>query len=174
MSPRPIQPTILTRQAGGDDGDESLRAELREALSRWASGVAVVAVRDDDEVLALTASAFTSVSMYPPLVLVCIDEHAHLLPSLLDVGRFTVTLLAEGQKRLAAFFAEKLPAADDPFTGDDPVLPGALSTLVCTVWEAYPGGDHRIVVGRVERVVPGDDEPPLLYHGRQYRGLGGS
>lgn len=171
MSPRPIQPTILTRPAGADDGDAALRAEVREALSRWASGVAIVAVREDDEVVALTVSAFASVSMHPPLVLVCIDEHAHLLPSLLDAGRFTVSLLSEGQKRLAAFFAEKLPAAHDPFTGEDPVLDGAVSALVCSLWEAYPGGDHRIVVGRVERVAPGDDEAPLLYHRRQYRGL---
>lgn len=170
MSPRPIQPTIHTR-ANEPDDDAALREAFRDALSRWASGVAVVAVREDDEVVAMTVSAFASVSMYPPLVLVCIDEHGHILPSLLAVGRFTVNLLAEAQKRLAAEFAEKLPSANDPFTGDDPVLHGSLSALVCTVWEAYPGGDHRIVVGRVERVVPGDDEVPLLYHRRRYRGL---
>jgi flavin reductase (NADH) len=171
MSPRPIQPGILTRPGAADDEDAALRDAFREALSGWASGVAVVAVRDDDEVIAMTVSAFTSVSMYPPLVLVCIDEQGHLLPSLLDVGRFTVSLLAEGQKRQAAWFAEKLPAAVDPFSEGDPVLHGSLSALVCTVWKAYPGGDHRIVVGRVERVVPGDEEAPLLYHRRQYRGL---
>jgi flavin reductase (NADH) len=109
--------------------------------------------------------------MYPPLVLVCIDEHGHILPSLLAERRFTVSLLAETQKRLAAGFAEKLPSADDPFAEGDPVLHGSLSALVCTLWEAYPGGDHRIVVGRVERVVPGDEEAPLLYHRRRYRGL---
>jgi flavin reductase (NADH) len=171
MSPRPIQPGIATRPGDAEDGDASLRTAFREALSGWASGVAVVAVRDDDEVVALTVSAFTSVSMYPPLVLVCIDEQGHLLPSLLDAGRFTVSLLAEGQKRLAAWYAGKPPSTDDPFTGADPVLHGSLSGLVCSVWEAYPGGDHRIVVGRVERVVPGDDDAPLLYHQRQYRRL---
>lgn len=171
MSTRPIQSTIVTHAAGPDDADAALRDALREALSGWASGVAVVAVRDDDEVLALTVSAFASVSMHPPLVLVCIDENAHLLPSLLEAGRFTVSLLAEGQKRLAAWFAEKLPVEDDPFTADDPVLPGALAALVCTVWQAYAGGDHRIVVGCVERVVPGDGDAPLVYHRRQYRGL---
>jgi len=172
MSPRPIQPTIRTR-ADDDPGDDdpALRTAFREALSQWASGVAVVAARDDDEVIALTVSSFASVSMYPPLLLVCIDEHAHLLPSLLDAGRFTVNLLADAQKRLASRFSDKLPSADDPFTEGDPVLRGSLAALVCTVWEAYPGGDHRIVVGRVERVEQGDDESPLLYHRRQYRGL---
>ncbi|HEX6368001.1 MAG TPA: flavin reductase family protein [Longimicrobium sp.] len=171
MSPRPILPTIHSRPQDPDDGDASLREAFRDALSGWASGVAVVAVREDDEVVAMTVSAFASVSMYPPLVLVCIDEHGHILPSLLAVRRFTVSLLAESQKRLAAGFAEKLPSADDPFTGDDPVLGGSLAALVCTLWEAYPGGDHRIVVGQVERVVTGDDEAPLLYHRRRYRGL---
>jgi flavin reductase (NADH) len=171
MSPRPIQPTILTRPQDADDDDASLREAFREALSRWAGGVAVVAVREDDEVVAMTVSAFASVSMYPPLVLVCIDEHGHILPSLLAERRFTVNILGEGQKRLAAHFAEKLPSADDPFTEADPVLHGSLAALVCTLWEAYPGGDHRIVVGQVERVVSGDDEPPLLYHRRRYRGL---
>ena len=171
MSPRPIQPTIRTRADDAGDDDPALRAAYRDALSQWASGVAVVAAREDDEVIALTVSAFVSVSMYPPLLLVCIDEHAHLLPSLLEAGRFTVNLLAESQKRLAARFADKLPSADDPFTEGDPILRGSLASIVCTVWEAYPGGDHRIVVGRVERVEQGDDESPLLYHRRQYRGL---
>lgn len=171
MSPRPIQPSIHTHAQGPDDGDAALREAFRDALSGWASGVAVVAVREDDEVVAVTVSAFASVSMYPPLVLVCIDEHGHILPSLLAERRFTVSLLAESQKRLAAGFAEKLPAAADPFSADDPVLHGSLTALVCTLWQAYPGGDHRIVVGRVERVVAGEDEAPLLYHGRRYRGL---
>lgn len=171
MTPRPIQPTIHTHAQGPDDGDAALREAFRDALSRWAGGVAIVAVREDDEVVAMTVSAFASVSMDPPLVLVCIDEHGHILPSLLAERRFTVNILGEGQKRLAAHFADKLPSADDPFTEGDPVLHGSLSALVCTLWEAYPGGDHRIVVGRVERVLPGDDETPLLYHGRRYRGL---
>jgi flavin reductase (NADH) len=51
------------------------------------------------------------------------------------------------------------------------VLRGALATLVCSLWAAHPGGDHRIVVGRVERVVFGPDTPPLLYHRRSYRPL---
>ncbi|HEU4457267.1 MAG TPA: flavin reductase family protein, partial [Longimicrobium sp.] len=108
MSPRPIQPTIRTRADDAGDDDPALRAAFRDALSQWASGVAVVAAREDDEVIALTVSAFVSVSMYPPLLLVCIDEHAHLLPSLLEAGRFTVNLLALSQKRLAARFADKL------------------------------------------------------------------
>lgn len=174
MSPRPIVPTIRTGagEPGADD-DPALAADFREALSLWPSGVAVVAVRDEDEVVALTVSAFASVSLRPPLVLVCVGEHAGILPSLEDAGRFTVSLLAGGQKRVAADLAEKLPPGAELFAGDagDPVLVGALATLVCSLWEAYPGGDHRIVVGRVERVVFGPEAPPLLYHRRSYREL---
>jgi flavin reductase (NADH) len=173
MTPRPIDPTI---RAGGEGAGEDavLKAALREALSLWPGGVAVVAVRDDDEVLALTVNAFASVSQSPPLVLACIGEHAGILPSLLDAGRFTVTLLAEGQKRLAAAFADKLPPPDADFGPDgDPVLRGAVASLVCSVWETYPGGDHRIVVGLVERVEIGSEEAPLVYHRRRYRGIGG-
>ncbi|WP_420125594.1 flavin reductase family protein [Longimicrobium sp.] len=173
MSPRPIQPTIHTHAHGPDDDDAALRDAFREALSGWASGVAVVAVREDDEVVAMTVSAFASVSMYPPLVLVCIDENGHILPSMLAERRFTVSLLGEAQKRLAASFADKLPAADDLFAEGDPVLHGSVAALICTLWEAYPGGDHRIVVGRVERAVAGEEDAPLVYHRRRYRGLSG-
>jgi flavin reductase (NADH) len=171
VSPRPIVPGIRTgREDAG--GGSALAADFREALSLWASGVAVVALREDDEVVAMTVSAFASVSLRPPLVLACIGEQAALLPSLLEAGRFTVSLLAGGQARLAAELADKLPPGG-AFDDDEgaPVLRGALATLVCSLWAAHPGGDHRIVVGRVERVVFGPDTPPLLYHRRSYRPL---
>jgi flavin reductase (NADH) len=165
---RPIVPT-------GPDGDvdPALLADFREALSHWAAGVAVLAVREDDEVVALTVSAFTSVSMRPPLVLVCVAEHAGILPSLLDGEPFTVSLLGADQARQAAELAEKLPPRPGLFPDEgDPVLAGSLAALVCSLWEAYPGGDHRIVVGRVERVLRGRDAPALAYHRRSYRGVG--
>lgn len=176
MTPRPIQATVRTR--GDDPGGSGLSADFREAMAAWPAGVVVVAVRDDDEVLGMTASAFTSVSADPPLVLVCVSEHAPILFSLLDEGRFTVNLLAAGQARAAAAFADKLPPdpglfADDADDAGDPVLRGALATFVCTLWAEHPGGDHRVVIGRVERVVLGADAPPLVYHRRGYRGLEG-
>lgn len=176
MSRRPIVAGI--RMGGGDDDDDAdvaLAAELREALALWASGVAVIAVRDDDEVVAMTASSFTSVSMRPPLVLVCIDEQAAILPSIEDVGRFTVSILAAEQRRLAISYADRFPYDAASFSADgDPVLTDALCSLACSVWETYPGGDHRIIVGRVERVETRDgDASPLVRYGREYRVLPG-
>ena len=171
MSPRPIDPTI--RGAGESGPARTPDAErLREALSHWASGVTLVAVSDGEEVAGLTVSAFSPLSLEPPLVLVCLDERASILPMLLDVGRFTVNLLAEDQRREAALFAGSLPNAASPLLPHgDPLLPGSLVSLVCSLWRTHEGGDHRIVVGAVERVEIAPDSPPLLYHRRGYRGL---
>ena len=170
MSPRPIVPGIRTGPADAGGEDPALAADFREALALWPSGVAVVALREDDEVVAMTVSAFASVSLRPPLVLACIGEQAAILPSLLEIGRFTVSLLAAGQARLAAELADKLPP-EDVFEDDEgaPLLRGALAALVCSLWAEHPGGDHRIIVGRVERVGFGSDAPPLVYHRRAYR-----
>ncbi|HEX2204342.1 MAG TPA: flavin reductase family protein, partial [Longimicrobium sp.] len=137
MTYRPIVPSIRTGEGDGD----SLRDAFREALSHWAAGVCVLAVRDEDEVLALTVSAFASVSLDPPLVLVCVSEHAGLLPSLLETGRFVVNLLGEDARAAAVGFAQGLPAPRGTFPEDgDPVLRGALASLVCAVDAAHPRG----------------------------------
>ncbi|MBD0319975.1 MAG: flavin reductase [Gemmatimonadetes bacterium] len=145
---------------------------VREAFARWASGVTILAVDDEGEALAMVASAFTPLSLDPPLALVCLRADAAILPDLEDVGRFTLSLLAEGQRRLASSLVSGNPVPADAFDHTpDPVLRGALATLVCAVHALHPGGDHRIVVGRVERVVPGPAGAPLLYHAREYRTL---
>lgn len=168
MSRRPIIAGIQSSPAPPDAAAGEL---LREAMSRWASGVAVLAVRDEDEVVGLTATAFTSVSADPPLVLVCVGEQSAVLPFLLDRERFTMNILGERGRAAASRFSQQMP--DDPslFEPGDPVLRGSITSLVCELHAVHPGGDHRIVVGRVERVVIGPDEPPLLYRAREYRVL---
>jgi flavin reductase (NADH) len=158
--------------AGIRSGPASAADPVRDAFARWASGVTVLAVDDDGDLLAMVASAFTPLSLDPPLALVCVRADAAILPSLEDVGRFTLNLLAEGQRRLASSLVSGNPVPADVFDrAPDPVLRGSLASLVCTVHELLPGGDHRIVVGRVERVAAGPAAPPLLYHGREYRSL---
>lgn len=168
MSRRPI---IAGIQASADRPDERAGELFREAMSRWTSGVAVLAVRDEAEIVGLTVTAFTSVSVDPPLLLVCVGEQAAVLPFLLDQERFTVSILGEGGRGAASRFSQQMP--DDPslFEEGDPVLAGAVAGFVCRIHAIHPGGDHRIVVGRVEHVVIGPDEPPLLYRGREYRTL---
>ncbi|WP_174720043.1 MULTISPECIES: 4-hydroxyphenylacetate 3-monooxygenase reductase subunit [unclassified Meiothermus] len=145
-----------------------MSAAFKAALARWPSGVTVVAAAWGQERRGMTASSFSSVSLEPPLILVCVDEKAHLLPVLERAGRFAVNLLAEGQERVSAHFAGK-PVPDLEPLGADLAIEGALATLYCTVWRLYPGGDHRIVVGKVEEVRLGEGGHPLLYWNRAYR-----
>lgn len=154
----------------------SLQDLFREALSHWASGVTVVAAKDGaGTVRGMTASSFSSLSLEPPLVLVCVDERANLLSVLEQAEHFTVNFLAEGQEEASGHFAGQAAARlleNPPFpTHGDLILGDALATLVCSRWQVYPGGDHRIVVGKVERVILGEDRPPLVYYRRGYRKL---
>lgn len=171
---RPIQASIRTRAAEPASGDGVTEAQFREAMASWASGVAVVAAADGDDVEAITATAFTPLSADPPLVLVCLGTDAAVLYVLEDAGRFTVNVLGKDDRRAASAFAQRMGAEPGRWApGADPVLAGALVSLVCRLRETHPGGDHRIVVGEVERVVLGEpDADPLLYFRREYRTLG--
>lgn len=170
MTRRPIVVGIRSNEEG-DAGEPEISSRFREAMSRFPTGVTVLAVRDEEEVAAITVSAFASVSADPPLVLVCLGLNASVLPYLQEIGRFTVNILGESGRADASWFSQQTPEDSSRFTHGDPVLRGAVATLVCSLETMHPGGDHRIVVGRVERVVEGDDEPPLIYHAREYGGL---
>lgn len=162
---------------GGADepsGDGVGAAAYREAMAAWASGVAVVAAADGDDVEAITATAFTPLSADPPLVLVCLGTDAAVLYVLEDAGRFTVNVLGRDDRRAASAFAQRMGAEPGRWApGADPVLAGALVSLVCRLRETHPGGDHRIVIGQVERIVHGAEGDPLLYFARAYRRLAG-
>lgn len=152
--------------------DQDVKEALRQAMTHWPSGVTVIAARHEDEVRGMTASSFTSVSLEPPLVLVCISETAHLWPTLEKARRFTVNLLPEGHEHTSSHFAGRPIDGYDPLTSEEiPVLEGALATLHCKTWAIYPGGTHKIVVGEVEKVEIGDETKPLVYWNREYRQL---
>ncbi|WP_018465799.1 4-hydroxyphenylacetate 3-monooxygenase reductase subunit [Calidithermus timidus] len=145
---------------------------FKSALARWASGVSVVAAEAAGERRGMTASSFSSLSLRPPLVLVCIDEGANLLGLLERSQRFVINLLAEGQQAVSNHFAGR-PGTNLDFEPLNPDLSieGALATLYCSKWQLYPGGDHRIVVGQVEAVRLGKAEKPLVYWNRAYHSL---
>jgi flavin reductase (NADH) len=168
---RPIQPTI--RSHGADTNSASnTEDQFREALACWASGVAILAASDGEEVDALTVSAFSALSADPPLVMVSVGEQASILPMLLEQQRFTISILAAGQRATAGAIAQRLPGSEEVFDSlEDPAVKGALVVLDCALWNAYEGGDHRIVVGRVERISFGEAMDPLLYYRREYREL---
>lgn len=169
-SRRPIEASIRTPTSGQPIRPGDL---LREALAHWASGVAILAATDGEEVDAITVSAFSALSIDPPLILAAIGEQTSILPMLRDERHFTVSILAEEQRSIAGAIAQRLPGAEAAFARlDDPAVVGALATLECNLWNEYDGGDHRIVVGRVERATLGPERHPLIYYRREYRNLG--
>lgn len=150
--------------------------EFRRALGQFASGVTVVTMRDQDgKPQGITVSAFASVSLDPPLILVSIDKRASLHNSLTEGSAFSVNILAEDQELISRRFASK---EEDRFEGvgfsygvnGAPLLTGALASLECRVVYAYPGGDHTIFVGEVEATDVTEGKP-LAYFRGGYRQL---
>lgn len=151
--------------------------EFREGLSRFASGVTVVTTLDaDGRPHGLTVSAFCSLSLEPPLVLICIEKGIRSHQALSSASRFVVNILSSEQLDVSSRFASPL---EDRFDGVEwrggiegqPVIEGALASLECTIHSNFEGGDHTIFVGRVESISV-SDRAPLLYFKSTYRELG--
>lgn len=169
----------IGRHVGGgpepeEERDERARLDrLREALSRWASGVTIVAVRDGERVHALTVSAFLPVSVSPPLVLVSLGPNASARPYLREGTRFVVSILRDDQRSLASRYADTFPVGSNPFPAEGaPVVAGALATLACVVEEILARGDHELVLGRVEEAEVGEAGAALTYLMRDYHSTG--
>lgn len=152
--------------------------DFRHALGRFATGIMVVTgLGPDGRPVGVTVNAFSSVSLDPPLVLFCLGRQASTYGALAQGERFAVNILAEGQRTLSDLFAGK---GEDKFAGIDyqaglggcPLLTGALGWLECRREATHDGGDHGIVVGRVERLMGEGDGLPLLYFRGGYRSLG--
>jgi flavin reductase (DIM6/NTAB) family NADH-FMN oxidoreductase RutF len=149
---------------------------FREALSRFASGVCVVTTVgvDDGRNVGVTISAFSSLSLDPPLVLFCIGKRSANLKAWLGGRYFSVNVLSENQIPISEAFASQ---RDDKFEGVAGAaggngcfqLEGALVTIECRNTGVYDEGDHYIVVGRVERIERGSGTQPLLRYRGAYR-----
>lgn len=144
---------------------------FRAALGRFASGVTVLTVRSAEGAdLGMTATAFSSVSLTPPLILVCVDRDASAAPALREGVAFAVHILDEAQADLSRRFAS---SDEDRFAGiaysrgDDgvPRLEGVLARLDCRVHAIHDGGDHVIVVGAVSGATTADAAPLLYFRG---------
>jgi flavin reductase (DIM6/NTAB) family NADH-FMN oxidoreductase RutF len=118
----------------------------------------------------MTVSAFCSVSLEPPLVLICVDHEASIYESVRDAEGFTVNILSDGQEALARRFAETDP---DRFDGVGfsrgangiAILNDVLGYLQCKTITRHPSGDHDIIVGEVEEAMAGEGRPLLYYRG---------
>lgn len=125
-------------------------------MSLFPTGVTVAAVDDGREAYALTVASFASVSLEPPLVLICVRAASGFLPVLRRAGAFAVHVLAAEQSETARFFAER-PAAEraarlDRAPGAAPRIDGALARFAITLEAEHGAGDHAVLVGRVEAI----------------------
>ena len=152
------------------------KQEFRNALATFASGVTVVtAAAPDGTLYGLTVSAFCSVSLEPPLVLVCIEKTARCHDPFGQTRKLVVNVLSEDQRLVSERFATQM---EDKFEGMDyslnedgtPVLAGAVTVLECSVRDSYDGGDHTIFVLEVDRTEVAGGRP-LLYFGGAYRAM---
>ena len=154
-------------------------ATFKEAMSQFASGVTVITTAYEAAVHGMTASSFCSLSLKPPLVLVCIAQGARSHALMQESGVFAANILRAGQLEWGMRFAGLFPEIEDRFadvayqtavTGS-PILPGTLSWVDCKLHRAYAGGDHTIFVGEVIACGIGVDGVPLLYYDRHWRQL---
>ncbi len=154
--------------------------EFRRVLGHFATGVTIVTTCDADvRPSGLTVSAFASLSLDPPLVLVCIDHKSQTYPALRESGRFAINVLALGQEALSRRFASTQAGKFDglAYRISDlqlPLLGAALAHIECVTVSAHVEGDHTIFVGRVERTGINDGEPLLYFRGRYNRLTGDS
>lgn len=153
--------------------------EFRRACGHWASGVSIITTRDlDGKPYGLTMNAVTSLSLDPPLFLICVDNNSDTLARLKRSGIFCINILQRDQQSLARTFAAK---GADKFgevafewgRSGSPLLVGRLLAIECRIDAVYPGGDHHIVVGAVTAIdsPAADAAAPLLYYRGRYAHL---
>ncbi len=157
------------------------QADFRKALGSFATGVTVITVDHEGEVHGMTANAFTSVSLDPMLVLVCVDHQARTHAHLHARKRFGVNVLCEDRRVISEYYAlptathqeaeEKAGAHFDRTAHGTPVLRGALAYLECRLHTIQEAGDHTIFIAEVEDAVVREGNP-LLYFRAKYRKIG--
>ena len=161
-------PTGVAKLTPRSAAAEAAARELRQVMGRFATGVTVVTTTHRDTIHGMTANAFLSVSLRPPLVLVSLGRcrMSEMLPR---TGRYGVSVLASDQEHFAAHFAgQKVSPVDPSFVWekDLPLLDGALAHVGCRVVDVHTAGDHVLWIGEVEYLSHREAEPLLFYTGR--------
>ena len=148
-------------------------AEFKRAMSHFASGVTVVTTEHEGRQYGMTVASFASLSLHPPLVLVCVEKNVKTHDAIAAAGRFGVSILAQEQADISSRFASR---SDDKFSGVSvsqgklgvPLIDNALTTVECRLRHSLPGGDHTIYIGEVVEAHIREGEP-LLYFRSGYR-----
>jgi 3-hydroxy-9,10-secoandrosta-1,3,5(10)-triene-9,17-dione monooxygenase reductase component len=151
--------------------------QFREVCSRFTTGVCVVTSLGEDGPSGMTANAIASLSLEPPMMIVCFDLGARTLTAVRASGRFAIHFLAHDQESIASRFASKRPERDK-FANIEwserqgaPALAGCVGGICCELRELLPGGDHLIAVGEVLDLWL-EDRPPLVFFRGDYWRLG--
>lgn len=152
--------------------------QLREVMGEFATGVTVVTALDPQgNPFGFTANAVASVSLDPPLVLVCIGRERHAHQVISEASAFAVNILAENQEQIARRFASPVPMSERfagvrvvPGRCGAPVIADAVGVLECERGDVYAGGDHSIFLGRVSAAAR-TPQPPLLYFRSRFHGF---
>lgn len=155
--------------------------EFRRAMGAFATGVTIITVDLDGAVHGMTANAFASLSLNPPLVLVCVDRSARTHAHLHAKKRFGINILAANQRLISEYYAqppgvqglaeEDAGARFDRTAHGTPILHGALAYLECKLRSTEDAGDHTIFIAEAEDVVVRTGEPLLFFRGK-YRRIG--
>jgi flavin reductase (DIM6/NTAB) family NADH-FMN oxidoreductase RutF len=149
--------------------------ELRNVMGNFATGVTIITTKDGTgKPFGLTANAFSSLSLDPPLLLICVDKKVDCYACFDESKVFAVNFLSEGQDQLSTRFATK---GIEKFEGVPykvgelgvALLDGAMAHLECKVANAYEGGDHTIYVGEIESATVLGDRPLLFFRGKYYK-----
>lgn len=156
-------------------------SDFKYTLSQFASGVTVVTYLKNGIGSGVTVSAFSSLSLDPPLVLICLNQSSPVIGAIQSGSGFSIHILRADQSDISNVFAInddsrvqflKEHSQEKGKTGA-PLIPGCLSILDCTLESVLDGGDHKIIIGRVEAVHnepdPESENQPLLYFNRNYR-----
>jgi flavin reductase (DIM6/NTAB) family NADH-FMN oxidoreductase RutF len=153
-------------------------SDFREALGAFATGVTVVTTHSGEHAYGMTANAFSSVSLDPPLVLVCVTTRAEGREQIASNGVFAVNILAAEQEPLSRYFSSKArPRGRHAFgevahrrsVSGSPILEGVAGYLDCRLHAAHEAGDHHVFIGEVLDLGSQSDVEPLLFHAGRYR-----
>jgi flavin reductase (NADH) len=159
---RPCVPVPLQRMSVD-------RESFRDALSHWASGVTIVALREEHRIVAVTVSSFLSLSLDPPLVMIALGPNASVRPYVSAGKAVGISMLSGAQRRLASVYADAYPVGEDPFGPEDPPLLRELLTGIRGhVTETRTAGDHMLAVVNVDRLIPGTGTPLIRYRRRYH------
>jgi len=163
--------------AGGDAAGFN-SGDFRKTLGAFATGVTVVTTSGEEHAYGMTANAFSSLSLDPPLVLVCIRSGAEGMDRITRNQVFAVNILAAHQEPISRYFASKTrPRGRDAFrdvshrvgvTGS-PIIDDVVAALDCRLYSVQEAGDHHILVGEVLALEVSDGVEPLVFHGGRYR-----